>query len=459
MPVSSPSADPHPWRAGRRQPPDGACGDVHTSQATPATRLREEAGFLTQLRTAVASIVVTWMFVAPAMIPLASRGDDAPSKPPAGTPANKSPAGNPLSPLDNASPAKHRYSGKVVRLSDALTRRGIKCGSEMESHIVLETDDGRLLPILADWRGRAFYQDARLRDRKVTLIAHRRDDLGYLQPLMVFTYDEVDRPQFTDYWCDVCSIPMYEIKPCDCCQGDIRLRFTAQSPPEDVPAAGPKGRQWSDARRRGGASRGELRIAADGGRLPGEADGGRWFCGRRCRMGGRCFPSGCGRWSGRRRWHRGRSVTNRRTRTNPPLLRDCDWQFERPDKVDRQLRLTDRQVGFGVLAGVLRRRGGTKPQVTVHDHILQLLQLQIRTDGRGQMAQNRARHRGPINGDAEGRLVQRESSRRVVVMSHHIGFDRTKRFPERLASGRWNLDGDLRGLALQLEPQVPSELC
>lgn len=131
-------------------------------------------------------------------------------------------------------PEKFRYTGRVVRLSDVLTRRAIKAGPEMESHVVLETDNGRLLPILADWRGRAFYQDERLRDRRVTLIAHRRQDLGYLQPLMIFTYDDQDRPQFTDYWCDVCSIPMYEIKPCECCQGEIRLRFTPQKPPADV---------------------------------------------------------------------------------------------------------------------------------------------------------------------------------------------------------------------------------
>jgi hypothetical protein len=54
---------------------------------------------------------------------------------------------------------------------------------------------------------------------------------------MVFTFDDDGRPQFTDYWCDVCSIPMYEIKPCECCQGEIRLRFTLQAPPPAVPAA------------------------------------------------------------------------------------------------------------------------------------------------------------------------------------------------------------------------------
>jgi hypothetical protein len=136
--------------------------------------------------------------------------------------------------------AKHRYTGVARRLSDVLKDRGVRAGPEMEGHVVLQLADGLLLPILADWRGRAFYQDERLRDRKVTLIANRRRDLGYLQPLMVFTYDDADRPQFTDYWCDVCAIPMYEVKPCECCQGDIRLRFTAQEVPQDVPAWAPE---------------------------------------------------------------------------------------------------------------------------------------------------------------------------------------------------------------------------
>jgi hypothetical protein len=28
-----------------------------------------------------------------------------------------------------------------------------------------------------------------------------------------------------DYWCDVCAIDMYELKPCDCCQAPNRLRL------------------------------------------------------------------------------------------------------------------------------------------------------------------------------------------------------------------------------------------
>ncbi|MCA9044880.1 MAG: hypothetical protein KDA69_11205, partial [Planctomycetaceae bacterium] len=31
--------------------------------------------------------------------------------------------------------------------------------------------------------------------------------------------------QEMDYWCDICSIPMYEIKECECCQGPIEFRL------------------------------------------------------------------------------------------------------------------------------------------------------------------------------------------------------------------------------------------
>ncbi len=124
------------------------------------------------------------------------------------------------------------FSGKVVLLSEALKRRDMRVAKEMADQAVLETPEGDLVPLLADWRGRAFFQDERLRDRKVELVAYRRDQLPYLQVLMVFTFDEDGKRQYTDYWCDVCSIPMYEIKPCECCQGDIRLRFQAQDLPD-----------------------------------------------------------------------------------------------------------------------------------------------------------------------------------------------------------------------------------
>ena len=124
------------------------------------------------------------------------------------------------------------FTGRVVMLRKALKQRHINAAEEFSTQVVLETPTGELIPIVPDWRGRAFYQDARLRNRKVELVGKRAPGIPYLQVLMVFTFDKRGRRQYTDYWCDVCSIPMYELKPCDCCQGPIHLRFQ----PRDLPA-------------------------------------------------------------------------------------------------------------------------------------------------------------------------------------------------------------------------------
>ena len=132
-----------------------------------------------------------------------------------------------------STPEKQVFSGEVVRLTDALDRRGVKHYEEEHAgQVVLETEGGELIPILSDWRGRAFHQDERLRDRKVDLVGYRREGVPYLQVLMVFTFAEDGARQYTDYWCDICAIPMYEIKPCECCQGETRLRFQEQDLPD-----------------------------------------------------------------------------------------------------------------------------------------------------------------------------------------------------------------------------------
>jgi hypothetical protein len=131
-------------------------------------------------------------------------------------------------------PPKELILGKVVLWRNALKKRGITAFEEFDKLVVLETMDGQLLPIVPDWRGRAFFQDSRLRDRKVELIGYRRPRASTFQVLMIFTFDEKGIRQYTDYWCDICSIPMYEIKPCDCCQADIRIRYQPKGLPEYI---------------------------------------------------------------------------------------------------------------------------------------------------------------------------------------------------------------------------------
>jgi hypothetical protein len=122
-------------------------------------------------------------------------------------------------------PKKQLFTGQVVNLQDALKRRGVSSAIEFKKQVVLETSAGTLIPIVPDWRGRAFFQDTRLQNRKVDLVGYLKKGTPYLQVLMVFTYNKKGERQYTDYWCDICSIPMYEIKPCDCCQAPIRLRY------------------------------------------------------------------------------------------------------------------------------------------------------------------------------------------------------------------------------------------
>ena len=128
-------------------------------------------------------------------------------------------------------PPQKLVTGEGEFLREALKRKGIKSFSEFDKQIALETPAGELIPIIPDWRGRAFYQDKRLRHRKVDLVGYRRKGVPYLQVLMVFAYNEKGERQYMDYWCEICAIPMYEIKPCDCCQAPTELRFQTRDLP------------------------------------------------------------------------------------------------------------------------------------------------------------------------------------------------------------------------------------
>ena len=156
------------------------------------------------------------------------------AKEPPSAPVSRTEAESKAVSKDKDDSTKELFSGKVVILQEALKRRGVKAFDEFKTQVALETDDGELIPIVPDWRGRAFYQDKRLRERRVELVGTRKKAAPYLQVLMIFVFDDASTRQYMDYWCDVCSIPMYEIKPCDCCQAEIRFRTQSQELPDFV---------------------------------------------------------------------------------------------------------------------------------------------------------------------------------------------------------------------------------
>lgn len=127
---------------------------------------------------------------------------------------------------DSAATAPHRrVRGHIAWLAEALERRfGIPTDPDVaEAQIVLETDSGELVLVAKDARGRGFWLDPALRSREIELEVRQAAGSPVTQIIRVFSWHEGKFYEL-DYWCDICAIPMYELKSCECCQGPTRIR-------------------------------------------------------------------------------------------------------------------------------------------------------------------------------------------------------------------------------------------
>lgn len=115
--------------------------------------------------------------------------------------------------------------GRVVWLDEAMKRRfGVETDPDaVHQSVALETAEGKIYPIIKDARGRGFLLDARWRDIDMELLVRRFEAAPLVQIIRVYTLKQ-GRKYELDYWCDICAIPMYELKECECCQGPIRIR-------------------------------------------------------------------------------------------------------------------------------------------------------------------------------------------------------------------------------------------
>lgn len=115
--------------------------------------------------------------------------------------------------------------GRVVWLAEAMARRhGVKTVPEAANWVLaLETADGELYALAEDIRGRGFRRDPRLRKMNLELLVRRYHGAPVVQVIRAFELTKEAKLEL-DYWCDICAIAMFELKPCDCCQGDIELR-------------------------------------------------------------------------------------------------------------------------------------------------------------------------------------------------------------------------------------------
>ncbi len=115
--------------------------------------------------------------------------------------------------------------GRVVFLGEVMEREtGIAVVSEARERVLaLRTNRGELISLLEDVRARAFRRDERLRAMEIELVVRKYANSPAVQVIRVFEIAKGERFEI-DYWCEVCSIAMFEKKDCECCQGESELR-------------------------------------------------------------------------------------------------------------------------------------------------------------------------------------------------------------------------------------------
>jgi hypothetical protein len=139
--------------------------------------------------------------------------------------ADETPQGEAAKTAEKPAYRNESLRGRAVWLAEAMKDRfGVETDKDAAHAVVaLATTDGRLLPIVKDFRGRGFYSDARLREMDLELLVRTFEGAPAIQVVRVYSIKDDDKYE-VDYWCDICSIPMYELKECECCQGPIRIR-------------------------------------------------------------------------------------------------------------------------------------------------------------------------------------------------------------------------------------------
>jgi hypothetical protein len=115
--------------------------------------------------------------------------------------------------------------GRVVFLAEIMERETdvVAVPEARERVLALRTEAGKLIPLLEDVRARAFRRDERLREMEVELVVRRYAVSPLVQVIRVCEL-AADGKYELDYWCEICSIVMFEKKDCECCQGPVELR-------------------------------------------------------------------------------------------------------------------------------------------------------------------------------------------------------------------------------------------
>ena len=123
----------------------------------------------------------------------------------------------------NAKDKNLAFKGNVVPLDKLLAKQDIKLDPDAAALLALQTEDGKVYPLVKDAGARMFFKDTRLLNRPMRITGRLVAGGAFLQVVGVQSYV---KGKLCDvyYWCDICAIRTNEHGICDCCGGPTELR-------------------------------------------------------------------------------------------------------------------------------------------------------------------------------------------------------------------------------------------
>jgi hypothetical protein len=116
------------------------------------------------------------------------------------------------------------FKGKVLPLADLLAKEKTKIDDDAAPNwLVLQSEDGKIHPLLKDSGSRMFFKDAKLLNRPMRLTTRVIPHSQILQVINVHSYVK-GKLHDVYYWCDICTIKRFEAGICDCCGEPMEFR-------------------------------------------------------------------------------------------------------------------------------------------------------------------------------------------------------------------------------------------
>ncbi len=124
-------------------------------------------------------------------------------------------------------PKTETYHGRILPLAEILKKENLELDKDAEAtSLVLQTEGGKILPIVKDLGSRLFFQDIRLLHRQMEIQGRLVAKGSMLQVLKALSLKDGKLHEIY-YWCETCAIRRDAQNIggiCDCCGGKMELK-------------------------------------------------------------------------------------------------------------------------------------------------------------------------------------------------------------------------------------------